>query len=525
MWTILLSVAMAGTPSASLTWKGDDVRLVAMAGPGEHVNDEGPMQLRAAWSDRILAYEGSGTELIDGLSLPAVRGHQVQMQLQLQVCTDDKSQCRVVDLQLQGQVPKAARKGNLMLSAVDEPHHEPAFHASWGGGDSAAQADKAMVKAKAEGKFVLLDFGAVWCPPCQSMAVEVLDSEDRPDVLDHFVVATLDADDPSSFEWKSRYKVGGYPTVVLTTPDGTEVDRQVGYGGREVMIEWLTAASADGGGFEAEFLTGPDAVTPERAAEVVLLLLDRHRDDDIAPWMERAAGAPEGVAMHLVRLQQEPTIQDADWLIDNAPDRTSDWLFGAMTPLSEVDGGTAVLDRAVLVALRDANGEESANLFYVMANLHEEQAQAYYAGAAAALRPAMLGPSEQRKPNVGWMATLLERSGDVDAAAKVLDDAVTDWPDEPSFYLSRGGLLLRAERHELALADANKALETGWGDNRLRAAKLKVDVLLALDRGDDARSVAKAELAKAAEVDEELHVRTFRYRQKLQAIVDGDDDK
>jgi len=196
-----------------------------------------------------------------------------------------------------------------------------------------------------------------------------------------------------------------------------------------------------------------------------------------------------------------------------------------MKPLIAADGGKAVLDRAVQLELRDADGESAADLLYVLANVHEDQAPAYFSGAAAALRPHLHDHPERLKSNASWLARLMERGGDAEGAIAVLTEAAAMWSDEPTFHLALGGALQRAERLDEALAEADLALEAGWGDNRLRAAKLKADVLIALDRAEDARSLAITELKNAAPVEPDMVIRTFRYRAALQKIIDGEPEE
>ncbi len=110
----------------------------------------------------------------------------------------------------------------------------PWFTASQPGDVEAAFAD-----ARTHDRAVLADFFAVWCPPCDLLRDEFLNAPARRELLSRFTLLKLDADAPASFSVKDRFRVGGYPTVLLLTADGEVIDRIVGYPGGDAMAERL----------------------------------------------------------------------------------------------------------------------------------------------------------------------------------------------------------------------------------------------------------------------------------------------
>ena len=82
---------------------------------------------------------------------------------------------------------------------------------------------------------VVVDFTAVWCPPCQMMApvVEKLAGEFAGKVK----IGKLDTDENQ--EIAIRYQVSGIPTLGLFV-EGKLVDRLVGFpGGAAPIREWI----------------------------------------------------------------------------------------------------------------------------------------------------------------------------------------------------------------------------------------------------------------------------------------------
>ena len=103
----------------------------------------------------------------------------------------------------------------------------------------------------ARGKPILYDFTAAWCPPCHRLDAEGLSDPQIASLISSaFELSRVvdrrreDGKNPRAIdELEGRYSVGGFPTLVVATPDGRPIARLVGYPGRNSLLQFLREAS------------------------------------------------------------------------------------------------------------------------------------------------------------------------------------------------------------------------------------------------------------------------------------------
>jgi thioredoxin-related protein len=114
----------------------------------------------------------------------------------------------------------------------------------------------AMAQAKKESKLVLLDFtGSDWCVWCKKLDAEVFTQAEFADYAKkNLVLVTVDFPHAKKLaadlakannELKDKYKITGYPTIIVLKPDDNKVVwNQVGYlaGGPKTFIAKLEEA-------------------------------------------------------------------------------------------------------------------------------------------------------------------------------------------------------------------------------------------------------------------------------------------
>jgi len=112
---------------------------------------------------------------------------------------------------------------------------------------SAARAEKplafrhdietAMAEAVEKKQACFIKFETTWCGPCKMMTQYVFVAKDVVDAASDVMCVMVDGDEHS--ELVERFKVKGYPTGVMLSPEGEEVGRFLGYQSVVQMAQFL----------------------------------------------------------------------------------------------------------------------------------------------------------------------------------------------------------------------------------------------------------------------------------------------
>jgi thioredoxin-related protein len=110
-------------------------------------------------------------------------------------------------------------------AAAPAEHHEAI---AWRQAASDADVDAAFASARQQNKPVFLYWGAKWCPPCNQVKATLFNRMDFIERSRAFVPVYIDGDSPGAQKLGTRFKVVGYPTMVLFNPQGVELTRLPG---------------------------------------------------------------------------------------------------------------------------------------------------------------------------------------------------------------------------------------------------------------------------------------------------------
>lgn len=451
-------------------------RLRAEAPEGWHVPSDAPARVRVE-RDGVTVADLSLLGSPAALRFPVLEGAVVAVTLP--VCADSGGECRPVDLRSS---PLAGTTGRLALAVA-----------------------RAAPPTGGHGRAVrLIDFAAVWCPPCTLLATEVLHDPENAGALAGLQLETVDVDRPDSWTLKDRYQVGGYPTLIAVDAEGGEVARLVGYPGESATLAWLAGLATTRPLAELEAGVPLEGAEAARAAR---RLAESDRDAAAEAYFPAAV---DGEDLRIARLLVRGERADAEWLFAHAP--PGDWVFAALkaAPDRQLDAARMLPDLDPVLA---------ADLLDVLAaGPGPDPGLALRAAAIVALEGALSGELEHDKAHVGYLADLYAGIGRLDAGLALFAPYLAAWPQEFTWDHAASRLLLDAGRYSEAEARGRTALEKAWGDQRLRAVQPLASAIAAQGRTAEAVALLDEVVQTTPAPPGELQVRTHRYLATVAAL-------
>lgn len=102
---------------------------------------------------------------------------------------------------------------------------------------------KALQDAKTNKKLVFLDIYATWCGPCKMLKKNTFTDETAAKFFnENFVNVSVDGEKGVGPELAAKYKIVGYPSLIITDADGNVVLQTAGYVDAAYLINFAKEA-------------------------------------------------------------------------------------------------------------------------------------------------------------------------------------------------------------------------------------------------------------------------------------------
>ncbi len=456
-------------------------------------------------------------------------GSSGKVEVVASVCDDAKTFCRQerFTVEVAGRKPDAAR-----VKLEPKPH-------PFADGFLVNQPGKAVTLARRHHQPIFVHFYGIWCPPCNMLEEGVYPGEIFQKASEGFVLLALDADAELSWDWKARFKVGGYPTLLVLDERGQEIGRAGGDRSPAALAAFLAESRRllDSPVEEAALEIAKSSATASGTlrARVARWRLERAEHAEAlaaagdAPEARREAllarkalaqkaGDPAGETAALSELAAAfpGDVEFLSWAVDlvDADSAAAAALAPAVAaaasrwsadPALGETGWTPGDVRSAEAAFLDSLGRETEGK-----GAWSLAADAYGADAKASRLKLARGANLER-------AYCLAKAGRLDESRALYESLVGAYPNEFSFHQGYARLLYDQKEYPAALISARAAVKHGYGDNYLRAVALEAKILKEMGLKDEAAKELDAALAEAA-APKSAAVRTHRYLAELRRL-------
>jgi thiol-disulfide isomerase/thioredoxin len=390
-------------------------------------------------------------------------------------------------------------------------------------------------------KPIFIDFYGIWCPPCNQLDELVFPTKDFKKVADKFVLLKMDADNEKSWILKSKYKVTGYPTMIMAQVDdnqpGAELGRIVGSFPTETFTKKMIDALSSNG----------NSLDEQLHFQIKQSIDDAENQYDYEKVAKLAEAGliirPNDLSLKIIKLSAQ-TEKDKDFVNKNeskkllfeANLKKKELSFSDLVKAYNVKPNKELFDEMLSrinpsTLFTDSDGYNEADIYSMGMKLAEaeknEDMKKTYLTATIESYERLLKKygQDSRSLNLGYVYYLKE-NGDNEKVKALLDRLIEKYPGEFTFHFKAAHFFLEKKDFTLAKEHADKALSYAYGDNKIYSMEIVLKVATAQAKESKAlktqlKSVTDQaeDFIKTSANPGELKVRTTRYTKKLAEAI------
>ena len=431
------------------------------------------------------------------------------------------------------------RLNNPSLKTTKKSKAKKNAHGFW-----VNEEEEALKEATKLKKPILIDFFGIWCPPCNQLDELVFSTAEFKQTAKKFVLLKMDADHEKSWSLKSKYKVGGYPTIILAKVEdnqaGQELDRIVGYYPTTVITSKMNDALKSDGKSHHEKLMALIGKSIDQA--------DEAQDYKKVSSLTQAGLAldPENLNFKLTQIKAQShedkdiiNLKSSKKILNDIQRNRQKMSVLTLVSQFEIQPSKEVLDELLSrvnpsTLYIDHEGFTEADIYAMGIDLAEDEKneamKKKYTDMTLESYEKLLKKygEDSRSLNLSY-TYYLQKAGNYEKAQKVYDRMILKYPTEFTFYYPATHMAIEVKNFVQAKMYANKALEYAYGDNKIRSQErlLKVAISQIKEIKDDStKSSLKSAIEQAEKFSadfrkpEGLQVRTINYMNKLNKTIE-----
>lgn len=430
-------------------------------------------------------------------------------------------------------------KSNPSLKTTKKSVAKKNAHGFW-----VNEEEEALKEATKLKKPILIDFFGIWCPPCNQLDELVFSTAEFKQAAKKFVLLKMDADHEKSWVLKSKYNVGGYPTIILAKVEdnqaGNEIDRIVGYYPTNVINAKMNEALNSDGKSNQEKLIALIKKSIDQA--------DEAQDYKKVVSLTQAGLAldPENLDFKLTQIKAQShedkevlksktskkILNDIQYDRKKMPVLTLAGQFEIQPSKEVLDELLSRVNPSTLYI--DNDGFTEADIYAMGIDLADHEGNAATKKVYTDMTVESYGKllkkygEDSRSLNLSY-TYYLQKAGNYKKAQEVYDRMIAKYPTEFTFYYPAANMAIDTKNFPQARSYAAKAVEYAYGDNKIRSVDraLKVAMAEIKETNDDStKALLKTAIEQSEKFSSEfkkpegLQVRSANYIKKLNKTIE-----